>query len=92
MLPPLPLSRPSCPLQNVGRRGVCFDNFMSAATFSDGVFMAPAGSDRFELEPVDGYGWQLRIKSRVGARVHWPRQLLAWGGHGLGQHAGWGPS
>lgn len=49
----------------MGRRDVCRDNFLTSSRFSDGVYTGPAGSDRFVLEPVDGYAWQLRIRSRV---------------------------
>ncbi|PRW56692.1 LIM domain and RING finger isoform A [Chlorella sorokiniana] len=51
-------------IESVGRRNVCNDNFLTASRFSDNVFMGPAGSDRFVLEPVDGFAWQVRIRSR----------------------------
>lgn len=51
--------------QSVGRWNVCNDNFLTASRYSDSVYMGPAGSDRFVLEPVDGFAWQVRLRSRV---------------------------
>lgn len=51
--------------QSVGRNNICFDTFLTSSRFSDAVFMGAPGDDRFVLENVDGFAWQLRLRSRV---------------------------
>ena len=53
----------------MGRTNVCFDEFLTSAKFSDAAFMGAAGADRFVLENVDGFAWQLRLRSRVRGRL-----------------------
>lgn len=76
--------------QSVGRNNICFDTFLTSSRFSDAVFMGAPGDDRFVLENVDGFAWQLRLRSRVrwqgsrgggllaGGRVHLLLLLLQW--------------
>lgn len=87
---PLHHSPPHRPIpprpQSVGRKNVCYDNFLSAATFSDAVFLAPPGSDRFVLENVDGFAWQMRLKSMVGGTAVRAAGAPAWAAMRM---AGW---
>lgn len=61
--PPAVLCSPA--LQNVGRQDTCLYQFLAGKSRQTGVFLDTAGQDRFVLEPVDGYPYQLRIRSRV---------------------------
>ncbi len=67
--PQLPVCRLSACPQSVGRTNICFDEFLTSAKFSDAAFMGAAGADRFVLENVDGFAWQLRLRSRVRGRL-----------------------
>ena len=71
---PMPVSQPSptrfshpspSHAQSVGRQPVCYAAFLSASTHNTNIYLAPAGGDRFVLEPVDGFAWQMRLKSVV---------------------------
>lgn len=61
---PLPIP-PSCTLQSVGRQPVCYAAYLTASTKNTNIYLAPAGGDRFMIEPVDGFAWQMRLKSVV---------------------------
>jgi len=44
---------------------VCYAAYLSASTQNTNVYLSPASGDRFMLEPVDGFAWQMRLKSLV---------------------------
>ena len=56
------------PVQNVGRQGVCYYQYLTAKRAQTGVFLDVALNDYFVIEPVDGYPYQMRIRSMVRGR------------------------
>ena len=69
----------------MGRQPVCYAAFLAASTHNTNIYLSPAGGDRFVLEPVDGFAWQMRLKSVVRGGTghvgdHWVATALMWVG------------